>query len=208
MTKYCWRSLKCVPPSLPPVRPPSTHPSPLLHLTSLSPPNSSTLHPYLSPSLLPLLLLASLSPLPLVPDTSLTSPSPPLAILYSALPYLILSPSLRICPLALLAFYSFFLFMYFLPPSTSLWTPPSRSLSTFWHTNVSLVNFLLCSICPFPTSPTPFQQTHLLNGCSPYMRAGAHTARSCQRTPQTVHALPRAQQQGECHAAEDRTGWG
>lgn len=57
---------------------------------------------------------------------------------------------------------------------------------------VSLENFLLCSICPFPTSPTPFQQTHPLNGCLPYRRAGPGVlAARCAAT-----ALPRLNSRG------------
>lgn len=60
----------------------------------------------------------------------------------------------------------------FLPPQTSHRPLPLRASLHFLTHYVSLENFLLCSICPFPTSPTPFQQTHPLNGCSPYRHAG------------------------------------
>lgn len=60
----------------------------------------------------------------------------------------------------------------FLPPQTSHRPLPLRPSLHFLTHYVSLENFLLCSICPFPTSPTPFQQTHPLNGCSPYRHAG------------------------------------
>lgn len=59
-----------------------------------------------------------------------------------------------------------------LPPQTSRWPLPIHPSLHFLTHYVSLENFLLCSICPLPTSPTPFQQTHPLNGCSPYRRAG------------------------------------
>lgn len=60
----------------------------------------------------------------------------------------------------------------FSPPQTSHRPLPLRPSLHFLTHYVSLENFLLCSICPFPTSPTPFQQTHPLNGCSPYRHAG------------------------------------
>lgn len=59
-----------------------------------------------------------------------------------------------------------------LPFQTSHRPLPIHPSLHFLTHYVSLENFLLCSICPFPTSPTPFQQTHPLNGCSPYRRAG------------------------------------
>ncbi|CAB1426485.1 unnamed protein product [Pleuronectes platessa] len=85
-------------------------------------------------------------------------------------------------------------------------SPPLCVPLYFLTLYVSLVNFLLCSICPFPTSPTPFQQTHLLNGCSPYMQADTHTARSCQRTSSDGRGSAEVQQHGERRAARDGRG--
>lgn len=78
-----------------------------------------------------------------------------------------------------------------LAPLSNL-SPPNPSLSPLLTHYVSLENFLLCSICPLPTSPTPFQQTHPLNGCSAYRRAGPGVgAERCAAT-----ALPRLNSRG------------
>lgn len=71
-----------------------------------------------------------------------------------------------------------------LPPQTARWPLPIHPSLHFLTHYVSLENFLLCSICPLPTSPTPFQQTHPLNGCSPYRRAGPEL---CQCAPRPRH---------------------
>lgn len=90
------------------------------------------------------------------------------------------------------------------PPPSHLLPPPSPLC--FLTRYVSLVNFPLCSICPFPTSPTPFQQTHLLNGCSAYMKADLHTlsravsALLIGRPPAFCTAV---EQQGACLTAQD-----
>lgn len=124
-SNYFWRS------KVHPSHPFTNHPCTLLHLISLTPPKPQLLRPYLSPSLLPPLL----SHLSLWYLTRLTS-SAPLSILCSAClsltpwspatfpPFLsaYLSPhSLRFAPLLITV------------PVGSLWTPPSLSLSTFWH---------------------------------------------------------------------------
>lgn len=175
---------------------------PLAPAIIITPPNpgSSALHAYVSPSLRPPLLVAALSPLPLVPDTSLTSPAPftrrclaPNTTHYSLQPSrLSISPFfLPLLPIAV-------------PAAPLPLHPPLYFLTLY----VSLENFLLCSICPFPTSPTPFQQTHLLNGCSPYIHAGrqAHTrgAELSTCSSDSPHSTV-VQQQGECLPAEFRT---
>ena len=133
MTNYCWRSLKCVPPSLlsvhhPPIQVPSWtrhhyHPPP-------PPPSTPTCHPPSYPrcssrlSHLSLWYLTHLSPLLLLPSPSFTPPFPPSS----------LSLSLHICPLVLSIFYLFILFMFlFFCFFASLYLSPNPSLCVPLH---------------------------------------------------------------------------
>lgn len=177
-------------------------PCTFLHLLSLTPPSKLlSPPPYLSFSLqLPLLVASLTSPVPL--STFILRPALPLS-------HTTCYPSTPISFLCMpVPSFSHFCLPYLL---LSLRLPPIPSLSVplcFLTLYVPLMNFLLCSICPFPTSPTPFQQTHLLNGCSPYMQACAHThtraAQSCQHAPRTLRALPQFNSRGS--ARYQRTG--
>lgn len=158
-----------------------------------------TLHPYLSPSLQPLLLVTSLSPFPLLPDISLPS-------CFRLHPHL--SPNFVF--LLSLHYYPLLLQLFFLPftlPAACSDPLPHQPSLVFWHSKRRWWTSLCVPSAPFPPLPLPSSRPTYSTGAHQCMRAGSHNSAQscCQHAPLTVHGSAAAQQQGECQAAEGRT---
>lgn len=172
-SNYCWRSK--VHPSLPPILPPPT-PVPSCtwyHYHSPQAPTPPSLPVTLPPT------PAALSPLPLVPDTSHLFCSPLHPLLCLALPHPLITrhfSALSLC-ISVPSFSQFCSSTYHCPCG-SLWTPPSPSLSTFWHSMCRWWTSFCVPSAPFPPLPLPSSR--------PTYSTGAH--HTCRR----AHTRPRA----------------
>lgn len=183
MTNYCWRSLKCVPPSLPSVHhPPIQVPSCTWHRyhPPTPPPSTPTCHPPSYPccssrlSHLSLWYLTHLSPLLLLPSPSFTPPCPP-------------SSSHRLCisvpSLSRHFIYLFYSCIFCLPlrlskPLPLRPSPLSDTLMCRWWTSFCVPS------APFPPLPLPSSRPT-------YSTGAHHTCGRAHTRPGAVNALLR-----------------
>ena len=199
MTNYCWRSLKCVPPSLPSVHhPPIQVPSWTRHHYPPPPPPPPTPPSHPPPLLHPPPLPVTLPPTPAAPRVSLTSPSGTWHISHLSFssplhPLLHLSPphpSHCLC-ISVPSFSRYFIYLFYLcfffffclplPLSEPLPLRPSPLSDTLmcrWWTSFCVPS------APFPPLPLPSSRPT-------YSTGAHHTCGRAHTRPGAVNALLR-----------------